>query len=149
MYTFFYRSAPYPLFGTFDAPDFQTTCTRRPRSNTPLQALTIANDPAFVEFAQGLAARVIEEVPGDAAALRESRIRHAFELALCRSPSTAECKTLKNYARATAAEFQSASVAANALLDNRLKGFPPAHEAATLVAVARVILNTDNFITRE
>ncbi|NIP96421.1 MAG: DUF1553 domain-containing protein, partial [Akkermansiaceae bacterium] len=59
MYTFFYRSAPYPLLSTFDAPDFQTTCTRRARSNTPLQALTIANDPAFLEIAQGLAARLM------------------------------------------------------------------------------------------
>jgi hypothetical protein len=149
MYTFFYRSAPYPLFGTFDAPDFQTTCTRRPRSNTPLQALTIANDPAFIEVAQGLAARVIEELPGDAAALRDSRIRHAFELALCRPPSPAELNVLTNYAATTAADFQSASDDAIALLDSRLKGSSSAHEAATLVAVARAILNTDNFITRE
>ena len=69
MYTTFFRSAPYPLFTTFDAPDFSTVCTRRIRSNTPLQALTVANDEAFVEIAQGLAARVIKEVPeGDAAA---------------------------------------------------------------------------------
>ena len=52
MYTFFYRSSPYPLFSTFDAPDFQTVCTRRPRSNTPLQALDLANDPAFLEMAR-------------------------------------------------------------------------------------------------
>ena len=61
MYTLFFRSAPHPLFTTFDAPDFQTVCTRRGRSNTPLQALTVANDEAFLEFAQGLAARVIRE----------------------------------------------------------------------------------------
>ena len=55
LYTMFYRSAPYPLFTTFDAPDFQTVCTRRARSNTPLQALTVANDPAFLEIARALA----------------------------------------------------------------------------------------------
>ncbi len=63
LYTFFYRSAPYPLFATFDAPDFQTACTRRPRSNTPLQSLTVANDAAFVELAQGLALRLTKDVP--------------------------------------------------------------------------------------
>ncbi len=67
LYTFFYRSAPYPLFTTFDAPDFQTSCTRRPRSNTPLQSLTVANDAAFVELAQGLALRLAQDLPQSAA----------------------------------------------------------------------------------
>ncbi|HQR33074.1 MAG TPA: PSD1 and planctomycete cytochrome C domain-containing protein, partial [Blastocatellia bacterium] len=49
LYTQFFRSAPYPLFTTFDSPDFQQVCTRRFRSNTPLQSLTLANDPAFLE----------------------------------------------------------------------------------------------------
>src|SRR5439155_6913529 len=49
MYTLYFRSAPHPLFTTFDAPDFQTVCTRRGRSYTPLQALTVANDEAFLE----------------------------------------------------------------------------------------------------
>jgi len=81
MYTQFFRSAPYPLFTTFDAPDFSTVCTRRIRSNTPLQALTVANDEAFVEFAQNLAARVLKEVPeGDATA----RLRRAVVLCLAR-----------------------------------------------------------------
>ena len=149
MYTFFYRSAPYPLFGTFDAPDFQTTCTRRPRSNTPLQALTIANDTAFMEFAQGLAARVIHEVPGDAGAQRDARIQRACELALCRKPSLSELEILIEYASETAADFKSSPDDAAALLDSRLRVGIPAHEAAALVAVARSIFNTDNFITRE
>ncbi|HSJ03534.1 MAG TPA: DUF1549 and DUF1553 domain-containing protein, partial [Verrucomicrobium sp.] len=64
MYTLFYRSAPHPLFTTFDAPDFQLVCTRRSRSNTPLQALTLANDEAFVEMARVMAARLCKECPG-------------------------------------------------------------------------------------
>ena len=44
LYTMFYRSAPYPLLTTFDSPEFSTVCTRRSRSNTPLQALAVAND---------------------------------------------------------------------------------------------------------
>jgi hypothetical protein len=150
MYTFFYRSAPYPLFGTFDAPDFQTTCTSRSRSNTPLQALTIANDVAFMEFAQGLAARVIEALPGDAPAQREARIRLAFELALCRAPTESEISVLRNYGAAAAADFESSTDDANALLDDRLrKNGISAPEAAAMVAIARAIFNTDNFITRE
>ena len=84
MYTLFFRSAPHPLFTTFDAPDFQTVCTRRGRSNTPLQALTVANDEAFLEFAQGLAARVLREVPADD---RRRPPPPRFLLALCREPS--------------------------------------------------------------
>ena len=84
MYTFFYRSAPYPLFTTFDAPDFQTVCTRRQRSNTPLQSLTLANDPAFLEIAQGLAARLVRDVPGEFAATLDARLRHAFALCFSR-----------------------------------------------------------------
>jgi hypothetical protein len=93
MYTFFYRSAPYPLLSTFDAPDFQTVCTHRVRSNTPLQALTIANDPAFLEIAQGLAARLLRDKPNGLEAL----IRHAFQLTLCREPSSEELSILKKY----------------------------------------------------
>ena len=50
IYTMFYRSAPYPTLTTFDSPDFQSVCTRRQRSNTPLQALTMANDVAWLSW---------------------------------------------------------------------------------------------------
>jgi len=150
MYTKFYRSAPYPLFGTFDAPDFQTTCTRRARSNTPLQALNIANDPAFIEFSQALAARVIEEVPGEAKSKRSARLRIAFALATSRDPEAGELATLQNYLASVANDFATDAEATKALVNDRLRetGAPP-NEAAALVAAARVIINTDNFITRE
>ena len=142
----YYRSAPYPLFGTFDAPDFQTVCTRRPRSDTPLQALTVANDPAFVELAQGLAARVLREVPtGDA----DARIRRAFALSLCREPGAKELAILRAYHAAQLADFTADSAAANKLLSPALAKTPAPAEAAALIAVARALFNTDNFITRE
>lgn len=146
MYTFFYRSAPYPLLSTFDAPDFQTVCTHRVRSNTPLQALTIANDPAFLEIAQGLAARLIREKPESL----DAKIRHAFRLALCREPSKEELTILDSYARQQASDFAKDEDAARSLLSDDLLSIdaPPATSAA-LVGVARAILNTDNFITRE
>ena len=152
MYIVFFRSAPYPLFGTFDVPDFQTTCTRRPRSNTPLQALNISNDPAFIEFSQGLALRVIQSLPGEANKMLDQRIKLAFELALSRKPNKEEFKTLKKYA----SDFINNLAPTDR--DNIIKSFvnePLANssasvdQCATLVAISRAILNTDNFITRE
>jgi hypothetical protein len=146
MYTFFYRSAPYPLLSTFDAPDFQTTCTRRLRSNTPLQALTIANDPAFLEIAQGLAARLIREVPGDI----EKRIRRAFLLTLCREPEREELKILLEYYHTQATDFATDAASARLLVTDELRATQESYtDAAALVGVARAIINTDNFITRE
>jgi hypothetical protein len=146
IYTFFYRTAPYPLLSTFDAPDFQTTCTRRMRSNTPLQALTIANDPAFFEIAQGLAARIIRDVPKS----HENRLRHAFLLTLCRAPSGEEQRILETYLKRQAVEFSAHPPAAASLLNEELRSAgEPTAEAAALVMAARAILNTDNFITRE
>ena len=146
MYTVFYRSAPYPLLSTFDAPDFQTVCTHRVRSNTPLQALTIANDPAFLEIAQGLAARLLRDVPGGL----EPRILRACQLTLCREPSREELAILTSYLRQQSEDFIQDETAARALLSDELLSsqVPPA-EAAALVGLARALLNTDNFITRE
>ena len=59
MYTFFYRSSPHPMLTAFDAPRFNVTCTRRGRSNTPLQSLMVANDPGLFELAEALADRVV------------------------------------------------------------------------------------------
>jgi hypothetical protein len=149
MYTFFYRSAPYPLFGTFDAPDFQSTCTRRPRSNTPLQALTIANDETFIEFARGMAARVVEEIPGEAVAQRDARIQRIFEHAINRVPTAAESGVLTNYGNEVSTDFAKFPEDARALIDRNQMIGTPIHEAAALITIARTIFNTDNFITRE
>jgi len=147
MYTVFYRSAPYPLFTTFDAPDFQSVCTRRGRSNTPLQALTVANDEAFIELAQGLAARIVREVPADDA---EARIRRGYLLCLCRQPSQQELEALRLFYERRKADFAQDAAAAKGLLSAELaKSAIPAETTAALVCVSRAILNTDNFITRE
>ncbi len=162
MYTEFYRSAPHPLFTTFDTPDFQTVCTRRNRSNTPLQALTVANDEAFVELARAMAARVLRELPD---ADHPTRIAHAFRLALSRQPSDAEAKIVQDHYTRLVAGFTGAqSAEADALIANDpllvelLKADPSAASdgnvaakanAAAWVAICRTIINTDNFITRE
>jgi hypothetical protein len=77
----------------FDAPS-RTACTvRRSRSNTPLQALTLLNDPVYVEAAAALARRVLVEQPDAAPA---ARIRHAFRLCLARPPAPAEVAALQH-----------------------------------------------------
>jgi Protein of unknown function (DUF1553) len=146
LYTQFYRSAPYPLFTTFDSPDFQTVCTRRQRSDTPLQSLTLANDPAFLEIAQGLAARLVREVPGEFIATLDARLKHAFALCFSRPPSATELASLRSYIERQASQ----SAPAAALLNKELlkEGLTEAQSAA-LTAAARVLFNTDNFITRE
>jgi hypothetical protein len=143
MYTVFFRSAPHPLLGTFDVPDMQTTCTRRLRSNTPLQSLTLANDAAFLEIAQGFAARLFREA-GDL----DARLRLGFRLSVCRDPGEKELAILRDYVKGQQQQFTEDGEAAKALVGKHLAQAPPA-EAAALVCAARALLNTDNFISRE
>jgi hypothetical protein len=148
MYTQFYRSAPYPLFTTFDSPDFQQVCTRRFRSNTPLQSLTLANDPAFLEIAQGLAARLVRDVPGEFAATLDARLKHAFALCFSRLPNSTELAALRSYVERQAQGFANQTASALTNQDLIKAGLTNA-QAAALTAAARVLFNTDNFITRE
>jgi hypothetical protein len=142
----FYRSAPYPLLTTFDAPDFQSSCTRRPRSDTPLQSLTLANDPAFLEIAQGFASRILRELP---TADLENRLSHAFRIAFGRVPETQELAVLTDYTKGQAADFANDLAAARAVAGPGLTNSASPAEAAALVTATRTLFNTDNFITRE
>src|SRR6185436_4921296 len=90
MYTWFQRTSPYPMLMTFDAPDGVLCCVRRDKSNTPLQALTLLNDTAFVECAQALARRVQTERNGSPT----ERITYAFRLCLAREPSPRELEAM-------------------------------------------------------
>jgi hypothetical protein len=144
MYTYLWRSSPYPFLKTFDVPDAVVACTRRPRSNTPLQALTLANDRAFFEFSQGFATQLLAQ---PAAGDRDRTVR-AFKQALARTPSDSELVRVLEY-------LESQRTASAAAPDDALKvvpqpaaGVAPA-EAAAWTMVARVLLNLDEFITRE
>jgi hypothetical protein len=148
LYTFFYRSAPHPLFATFDVPDFQATCTRRLRSNTPLQALTLANDVMFLELAQGLAARLVEECPGPFAEQLEARIARGARLCFSREPTSVETAVLREYVTAQVRQLKNDPTSIDSLVSPALQSLDSA-EAAGLVLLARALLNTDNFITRE
>jgi hypothetical protein len=92
IYTLWRRSAHYPSFANFDAPNRGACTVSRQSSNTPLQALTLMNDPAYVEMARAFAARIQEETV-DMDATR--RLEHAFRLALCRNPGADELEVLR------------------------------------------------------
>ncbi len=91
LYVVWRRSAPYPSFVNFDAQIRATCVVKRSRSNTPLAALTLLNDPVYVEAAAALAERICREAPSTD---DESRVRHGFKLAVCRQPSETELSTL-------------------------------------------------------
>ncbi|KAF0179370.1 MAG: cytochrome c553 [Limisphaerales bacterium] len=140
LYTFYYRATPPPSMNVFDAPDGYSTCTRRIRSNTPLQALALLNDTAYVEFAEGLATRVLKEVPAN----DTTRLEHAFRLCLARKPSATEATRLGELLKAETASVTDAEVKAV----KAPAGVEPKQFAAW-TTVARVLLNLDEAITRE
>ncbi len=144
LYIHFQRTSPYPELVNFDAPDSRLACTRRRRSNTPLQALNLLNDAAFFEAAQGLAARTLREVPDDFRA----RLSYAFELVLSRAPNAHELDDLAKYYGVQKALFEkddkSAALAAPYVPDGVSQG-----DMAAWVGVSRVLMNLDEFVTRE
>ena len=139
MYTFFYRATPHPLLNTFDAADGVTTCTRRLRSNTPLQSLTLLNDEAFVEFSAALAKRLVSEAADD-----ESRIVRGFVLCTGRRPAADEIAVLRKLL-----EAQRENLAKSPEDVKALASATDAHENAAWIIVSRVLLNLDETITRE
>jgi mono/diheme cytochrome c family protein len=153
LYTQFYRAAPHPALTAFDAPDAGTTCTCRNRSNTPLQALTLLNDTGFSEYAYGLAARVLRDGETSGA----GQVRHAFRLCLGREPAEPEGQRLTAFLTKQRSHYAAHPPEAATLLSG---GGPAgkelaeltggwASQKAALVLLARVLLNLDEFITRE
>jgi len=131
MYTFFQRSAPHPSLIVFDAPDATVTCTRRVRSNTPLQALTQLNDETTTELSSAMSERMVKGATDD-----EARIRQGFLLALNRAPRDEESNRLLRYLASQRDSVQPGGDAA-------------AGEKRAWASVARVLLNLDEFLTRE
>ncbi len=145
MYTYFWRSAPHPGLMAFDAPDANATCTRRNRSNTPLQALTLLNDKAFYEFAQGLAARVLRDGPSE----EPEQIRFAYRLCFARDPSSKEQERLLGLLSTLQRDFAQDPKEAARLAPAGLAKDVPTARAAAWTLVSRALLNLDEFITRE
>ena len=145
MYTFFYRSALFPMLATFDTPDLSQVCTARVRSNTPLQSLTLSNDEGIFELAQALAARTLRESRGT----DRERITHLFRLAMARPPATDESERLHGFYQAQLQDFESDVAAASKIAGEAGDVAENYAQAAAWTSTARAIINLDEFITRE
>jgi hypothetical protein len=149
VYTIWRRSSPYPSFVNFDAKDRTSCVLKRSRTNTPLQALTLLNDEAYVEAALGLAARILKERPDADAA---ERVRHGFRLAVGREPTAEERTALEQLLVAQEARIRERKTMARALFAS-VPSWEPAEdvnreELAAWYFVASALLNLDETITR-
>lgn len=145
LYTFFQRTSPYPMLMTFDAPDSNVTCTRREKSNTPLQALTLWNDSVFMECALSLGLE-LTRVDGTAS----DRVEQAFIRCLSRTPAPVESEVVQQLFRSSLAAFESDPEAtALALSQVTIPEGSSRAELAAWGSVARALLNLDEFITRQ
>ncbi len=144
LYTFFKRTAPHPELMTFDCPDANLTNVRRGISNTPLQALTTLNAEAFAEAARGLALRVLK--PGNQT--EERRLQSAFRICLSRFPEPQELRSLETLLEEARYYYQHAEPGDVEAMTGGIEKDAAAVELAAYIAVTRIILNLDEFITR-
>ncbi len=147
LYTFWKRTVPHPAMRTFDAPDREFCTVRRSRTNTPLQALALWNEPGYVEAARQLGARMLREGgAGD-----EARVAFAFRLSTGRRPTAAEIRVLTTALANLRKDFSEHADDAKALL---AVGASPADstlnpaDLAAATSVASMILNLDETITK-
>ncbi len=155
LYTFRFRSVPYPAFQNFDAPNGEVACARRVRSNTPLQALTTLNEPLFLESARALATRIV----ADGGSNDADRVAYAVRRCLSREPNIEEANVLKDFVTQQKQRFGREGAdpwllladddAGKAKLSASLPAGATPAELATWTALARVILNLDETITKE
>lgn len=145
MYTHLWRSSLYPAMAVFDFPEPNVACTRRNRSNTPLQSLTLANDETFFEFARGFAVKLVEMPDMD----DSQRLTFAFESAVARSPNSSELARLRGYLQQQREHFAEDPIAAESFAIKPVPAGATPSEAAAWTAVSRVLMNLDEFITRE
>ncbi len=147
LYTYWKRQSPPPNMLLFDAPTRETCTVARTRTNTPLQALALMNDPTFVEAARNLAGRMMREAGSQAAA----RIRHGFRIATGRHPSADELGILERIHEKQLPAYRANPQAAHDLLNVGSTSCDPSLdtvELAALTAVANLILSLDETITK-
>ena len=139
---------PFPSLIAFDAPAAENACTRRVRSDTPLQALTTLNEKTFVEAAQAMGLRVLQEGGPD----DRSRAVYAFRLCTGRAPAERELESILRFRDEQYKYFEDRTAAALAVAVPDLRKVPPEvnlHKAAAWAMVSRAILNLDETITKE
>jgi hypothetical protein len=148
MYTFWKRTCPPPSLMTFDAPDRETCTVRRARTNTPLQALVLLNDPTYVEASRKLAERIMLE----GGPTLEGRLIFAFRTVLARPPKPKEVLVLAEIHAKQLARFTQDEPAAIKLLSvgesKRNEQLAPA-ELATWATMASVLLNLDETVSKQ
>lgn len=146
IYTFIKRTTPYPQMMTFDGSSRETCLVRRPRTNTPLQALTTLNDPVFVECAQALARTMFA-----AGKSPEEQIAAGFVQVLGRAAKPQEIESLVALYQERVAAGNKDREAAVRLATDPLGPLPEGTQPeplAALTAVANVLLNLDEFLTK-
>ena len=148
VYVVWRRSAPYVSFVNFDAPDRTACVVKRSRTNTPLQALTLMNDEAYVEMALAFAGRILTENNGNA----EARILYAYKTAFARIPRPAETVYLKALLLKRHAFFEKNPKAAQTIIAS-VKGWkvPEGIDAGELAAwfyLTNILMNLDETITK-
>ena len=145
MYTFFKRTSPHPNLIAFDCPDSNTTSVQRRTSNTPIQALTTLNNDVYVEVAQAFASRILQlEAKDD-----RDRIAKALQFCIARPPSVEETQRFQNLLDQSRGYYRSSPESAMELTSAHRPDGIEEEETAAWIAVARIILNLDEFITRE
>jgi hypothetical protein len=140
------RTSPYPSMATFDAPNREVCTLRRPRSNTPLQALVTLNDPVYIEAAQALARRMVR-APGTVA----DKVRYGFELCLVRPPRATELTRLARFYETARADLVKTPDKAKLMAADPAGPIPSDLDAVDLAAwtaVGNVLLNLDETLMR-
>lgn len=147
LYTFVKRTSPPPEMNTFDAPSRESCCVRRERTNTPLQALLLLNDPQYFEAAQALAGRVVE-ANGNTAA---ERAAYLYRLCAARKATDETIAELVSLFENQLAKFEHDETAAEEISGSERetsdKGLCPSEMAAWTI-VSNVILNMDEVVTK-
>jgi hypothetical protein len=147
IYTFLKRTAPPPFMANFDAPSREASCTRRERSNTPLQALQLMNDVQHVEAARALAERMLSEGGSGA----PQRIAFAFKTVLSRAPEAEELAIIQEQLDAHLVRYGNDAEASRLAIshgESKPKTSAAPSELAAYALVANMILNLDETLTR-
>jgi len=129
----------YPSLTVFDAPSHETSLVRRPRTNTPLQAMTTLNDPAFFEAAQAMGRRIVKEGGAEV----HSRALYGFRLVMSRTPNEREVSALVSAFKDEQQYFQAHQAEAGTVAGAQ------DIELAAWTMVSNGLLNLDGTITKE
>jgi hypothetical protein len=149
IYVIWRRAAPYASFVNFDGPDRSACHPKRSRTNTPLQALTLLNDQAYVEMALGFAVSILEKTQGKS---DKERITHAVRRALSRDPSDREIDVLLGLLNEQSERLKSDSAIAKSLVSQapqiEISDKLESDEVGAWFFVANALLNLDETITK-